>query len=455
MSFDTGLGNNSLACPQCGQPVPAQVEQVIDVGRDPSAKARFLSGQTNTLLCPQCGYRAGLATPLVYHDPAKELLLIFVPMELGLPQQEQEQVTGQLIKAVMDNTPAEQRKGYLFQPRSVLSMQGMVEAILGADGVTPEMLEAQREKMRIVEIFLQANEDSLPGLAQQYDAQIDAEFFQILAVAAQNAQAAGRPELVQHAGQIQQTLLELTTVGQELLQESQAQEAAIETVVQALQGLGEGASLDDFLDLVIGFAGDDHYVQALVGLQYPAFDYNFFQALAGRIEQAQGEEQAQLEALREQLSAMTNAIRQQQEASAGQAAQLLSGIMQSEDLEAAVRANIPNIDETFMAVLGANIQAAQEKGDLINSGRLKKVSDTITKLVEASVPPELRFISRVLQEETEEAAQAIMDAEAATFGPELLPLMDIMLEDVLARGEAVLADRLRWARDYATQVLGS
>lgn len=74
-----------VTCPNCRQPFTAQVEQIIDGGRDPNAKARFLSGAINAVRCPYCGYEFRLTTPILYHDASKELLLVNVPMELGLP----------------------------------------------------------------------------------------------------------------------------------------------------------------------------------------------------------------------------------------------------------------------------------------------------------------------------------------------------------------------------------
>ena len=40
--------------------------------------------------------------------------------------------------------PAEQRKAYLLQPQAVLTLQGMVERILQADGITREQLKGKR-----------------------------------------------------------------------------------------------------------------------------------------------------------------------------------------------------------------------------------------------------------------------------------------------------------------------
>jgi len=144
MQVNTAQGGTQINCPNCRRPFAMKVEQLIDVGRDPQAKARFLSGRTNLLLCPHCGFQTMLATPIAYHDPAKELFLIYVPMELNLPQQETNKLIGQMSNIVLNSLPPEQRKGYLFTPRSMLSLQGMVETILEADGITKEVIEQQR-----------------------------------------------------------------------------------------------------------------------------------------------------------------------------------------------------------------------------------------------------------------------------------------------------------------------
>ncbi|HRJ75756.1 MAG TPA: CpXC domain-containing protein, partial [Anaerolineales bacterium] len=105
------MPQTQIACPRCKQLIPANVEQLFDVTADPQAKQRLLSGQSNFARCPHCGYQGRLATPVVYHDNDKELLLTFFPSELMLPVNEQEKIIGPLIKKVTDNLPPEKRKG--------------------------------------------------------------------------------------------------------------------------------------------------------------------------------------------------------------------------------------------------------------------------------------------------------------------------------------------------------
>ena len=69
-------------CPNCKQPITADVQQLFDVSANADDKNRLLGGAVNVLRCPHCGYQGGLTTPVVYHDASKELLLTFFPPEL-------------------------------------------------------------------------------------------------------------------------------------------------------------------------------------------------------------------------------------------------------------------------------------------------------------------------------------------------------------------------------------
>jgi hypothetical protein len=137
------MSKTRISCPNCRQPIMADINQLFDVGVDPRAKQMVLSGMFNIAQCPQCGYQGNLATPIVYHDPEKELLLTYFPAELALPVNEQERIIGPLIKQVVSSLAPEKRKGYLFQPKTMLTLQVLIETILGADGITKEMIEAQ------------------------------------------------------------------------------------------------------------------------------------------------------------------------------------------------------------------------------------------------------------------------------------------------------------------------
>ena len=132
------MPQTQISCPRCRQQIPAQVEQLFDVTADPASKQRLLGHVSNYAHCPICGFEGPLSTPIVYHDNEKELLLTYFPSELGLPVNDQERLVGPLITRVMNNLPAEKRKGYLLRPASFLTFQSMIEKILEKDGVSKE-----------------------------------------------------------------------------------------------------------------------------------------------------------------------------------------------------------------------------------------------------------------------------------------------------------------------------
>ena len=438
-----------ITCPRCGHTFTGIIEQIIDVGVDPQAKQRFLSGQINMLTCPNCGNPVAIGTPLVYHDPDKELLIIYVPMELNISQQERERVTGDLVRRLTEQIPPEKRRAYLLQPRQALTIPGMIDTILDADGITAEMREAQREKMRVLEMFLQVNPDQWPRMVEEQDAKIDAEYLQLLLVTAENAAQTGRAEMAEGLIQLYNFLIENTAAGREALSAAEEQERVIQEITSELEAMDENMTREQFMELVLRHAEDDQHIQALVGVMRPAFDYTFFQTLAEKIDAAQGDERERLVRLRDQVLDLTALLDQQTQAVLQRAADTLRVILNSEDLDAAIRPRLDQLDDTFLAVLQANIQAAEQQQNIELTARLKLVLERVLSILRESAPPQIRFINKVMSAETDEAAQELIEAEAAQFGGELLALMDAIAEDLEASDQPQTAARLRALRQYA------
>ena len=165
-------------CPRCRQPILAQVEQIFDVTSDPGAKQRLLSGSSNYAACPQCGFSGSLATPLIYHDAGKELLLSYFPPELNMPVNEQEKLIGTLINQVVNQLAPEKRKAYLLQPKSFLTFQSLIEQILGADGITPEMLQTRQQQASLIQHLVTASDAvARKEIIHRESKLIDGEFF--------------------------------------------------------------------------------------------------------------------------------------------------------------------------------------------------------------------------------------------------------------------------------------
>ncbi|MCA9903393.1 MAG: CpXC domain-containing protein [Anaerolineae bacterium] len=440
-----------VTCPNCGTQYPAIVEMIIDVQENPDAKMRLLTGRLNTVQCPNCGVAIVVATPLVYHDAEKELLITFVPMELGIPKDQQEKVIGDLLRQM----PTQSMKGYFFQPRQALTMQGLIEQILHADGVTPEMMEQQRERARLIEQFLQTPDAELEALVKEHDADIDGTFLQTMGLFAQQAIAGGQQQAAEAILATQQRIMQLSTYGQEIIADAQQQEAVVREVEQKIRALGQQPTRADFMKLVLEFAEQDEHLQALVGLVRPAFDYQFFNDMTTFIGQAPADERDSLETLRDRLVELTQAVDEEAQVAMQESAALLQAILQNPEPDAFIQENAALLDDTFMAVLSANIQHAEQQGNIEASARLKDIYQKVMQVLQASMSPELRFINQLLSAPSQEEADKLLKEQVSNFGPGLLDLMDALMQAFEARGESMLVDRVKALRGQAAAVLAN
>lgn len=424
-----------VRCPNCKAPIQAAIEQIIDVAEDPSAKARLLSGSLNMVRCPACGFEGALATPLVYHDASKELLLTFTPVELGLGKDDQERMLGQLINQVVNHLPLEKRKAYLLQPQAILTMQGLVQRILAADGITKEQLEAQRGRLRLFEDLLRTPEADLPAFVQAHDVDLGAEFFQLASL---SLQATNEPRARESAmARLQQTL-ELTSYGKQLAE----QEAALTDAAESLKQEGEHLTRERLLEMILQ-APDGERRLALASLARPAMDYAFFQLLSDRIDAAPPEEKERLRVLRQELLDLTQKLDQVQEARAAQAASLLRSIAQAPDLDRALTASLPLIDDLFLAILEANLRAARQRNDAETLRRLETIDHKLHELFEQALPASLKLAKRVLETEDEAQALGLLEAEAASIDDQLVSALLGAAQKLEEASQAEDAQRVR------------
>lgn len=434
----------SVRCPNCSSPIQTHVHQLVDVGQDPSAKSRLLSGSLNLIRCPACGYEGQLATPLVYHDPSKELLLTYMPVELAIPKDEQERLIGRLINQAIEALPTEGRKGYLLQPQAVFTSQGLIERILAEDGVTKEDLDAQRAKIRLFEDLLRTSDDSLEGFVQEHDAELDEQFYQLAALSLQGT--ADEPARAAATQRLESTL-QISTYGKQLA----AREAELRAAAESLRAAGEDLTREKLLALLVEAKNDDR-VEAIVSLARPGLDYSFFQLLTEQIEQAEGEESNRLEALRRRLLELTEEIDKAQEARLTRVSNLIGSIAQADDIDRAIQEALPAVDELFMAVLQANIRGAEESGDNELLARLKEIEAKLSTAIMDSLPPNLRIAQQILETEDEEEAKRILDASADLIDDQLLGALMATSQRLEEANDKDGAERLRQLHRHALRL---
>jgi hypothetical protein len=369
--------------------ITANIEQLFDVTQDPQAKQRLLAGVSNMARCPHCGYQGRLATPIVYHDNDKELLLTYFPPELNMPLNEQERLIGPLIKQVTDRLPPEKRKAYLLKPIPNLTYESLIQTILSKDGITPEMLKEQQDRVQLIERLLQASsKDVRSEIIKQNLNLFDEQFFALFSRLAQSAAASGQEPVARAMVDLQSQLLEETEFGRGLKESVGELEAAS----KALQDVGQGLTREKLLDLVLE-SPNDARLRAYATIARGGMDYQFFQLLSERIDKASGEEKARLESIREKLLDFTNEIDKQIEARYKQAQGFVESLLAQEDVVKAVRDNLNNFSQDAVDVVNQMLRQASEKNDYTRMGKLQKIVEVLR---EVSTPPEVAFIEQLL-----------------------------------------------------------
>ena len=435
-----------VPCPLCGRRFAAQVQSIIDVGQDPEAKSRLLRGQINVATCPQCGNAGMLNVPFVYHDPGKELLLCFLPPEIDLKGDDQHKLVGDLTNRLISSLPPEERKGYLLQPKIFLSLTGLIDEVVQADGVTKEMLEARKAKLSLIQRFLDATSDEvLRVLVRENDGQLDYEFFSLLTGSIEIARAEGEEDRARRLLGLREKLLEFSSLGRASRVERE--------VAEALQ---EGMTREEFLEKVIECESDAE-LRAVIALGRRMLDYQFFRSLTSRIETHEGEgnaEEAQrlkhlrsrILEIRDRLDAETQAILQKKAA-------LLREIFESEDLGEALREHVEEIDEVFFAVLSANIKQADAGKDEEAAGRLKRLETRAFQLLDEITPRSIKFINQLMEAQYPRETKKLLEENVEQVDNELLRVMDLIIENLTRSGEKRTAQQLREIRDQARATL--
>ena len=67
-----------LTCP-CGKVFSSSIYEYVNVAKDPQLQYTVLAGLLNVSTCPSCNRRAAIARPLIYSDPARNLLAYVHP----------------------------------------------------------------------------------------------------------------------------------------------------------------------------------------------------------------------------------------------------------------------------------------------------------------------------------------------------------------------------------------
>jgi hypothetical protein len=428
----------------------AEIQQLFDLNTDPDAKQKILSGAANTIQCQACGYQGLYPTPIVYHDPEKEMLLTYFPSELGVSINEQEKMVGPLIKRVVNDLPMEKRKAYLFQAQSMLTYQTMMEKILEADGVTKDMLDAQQKKLQLIQRLLStASVDSRKEIIKQEEALIDETFFGLLNRLVEATVAQGDKQSAQQLALFQQELLQETKVGQEIQEKMKSSQKAMEDLQEAAKA---GLTREKLLDLLIE-APDEIYINTLIGMVRTGLDYEFFQILSQKIDATSDPEQkTKLSSLRDFLVEVTRQIDVQIQEEKQHARETLNKILAEVNIEVGLEKYGNELNDFFVEAVQEGLQEARKAADLEKISKLGQLNSMIE---EASKPPaEIQFVETLLQAPDTESIKTLLNEKPEVINDEFLQLLANLINQTEQQGnQQALVTKLKEIQKVVTKAL--
>ena len=424
---------SQVKCPNCEHPFVVMMRSVLDVGEEPDLKEQFLRGEINRAECPNCGSGGILSSPLLYHDPEKELLISYMPQELGLPADQQEQLVGNLVNAVMNSMPAEKRKGYFFQPRTALTMESLYDAILEAEGVSKEALQAQRARMSLINrlLALVDDESDFDKLVEENRQSFSYEFFLMLSSLIDTEAEEGEEEGVSALRALREKLLDKVNP---TLPSAAPPDASYDDIIEILQSTEKGEAW-----------------RRMIAMNRPRLDYSFFQNLTAKIEAAQragdNETVEELTSLRQrildEIDAQSRMVREAED----EASLLIMELSDADDLEAAIREHSEEINDIFIAVLSRYRDTALARGNEARAEKMSAMLQIAREVMEEALPPDLRLISRLLSAEYPEGTQALLEEHGDLLSDALLKTYDRYASALERGGDEEATQHLKNVRE--------
>jgi hypothetical protein len=431
-----------ISCSRCGTPYVADIHQVIDVGQQPQMKIQLLNGALNVGVCPRCGTATQVSSPLVYHDPAHELFMIYVPPEANFNQKQREEMIGRFTRQVMEATPQEQRRAYLFQPQMVLTLPTFMEKVLETEGITKEMIDRQRRQIELLQTLADAGSDVADRLIKERAGEIDEEFFAILQSYVENASRLDDDKHLLPLINLRAKLMTNTAIGRQI----EKRQVALHKLSQEAKKQG-GLTPALLLKHIQQHQKNMQVVEILAMSGQSALTYQFFQLLTAEIEKLEKAKDkaavVRLTEIRRRLLELQEAVRKQSEQIITRAEGLLQQIMAAEDKEAAVINNLNRMDDAFMYVLSNRIAQADQRSQTKEAQALNQIYDFIIQQTEQHAPPEVQLLNDLLEAETEMERTRLLDDHQELLSAELVQVVDMLQERAGKEGQPEMGDRLR------------
>ncbi|RME44735.1 MAG: hypothetical protein D6796_11390 [Caldilineae bacterium] len=424
----------AVVCPQCQTRYNAPVITIINVTQHPELKAPFLQQQLNISRCPRCGLTQPLNLPLLYYDGEKELAFALVPNNLGLSHLDEQKIIGDLTNRLINTLPAEARKGYLFTPKTFLTLDSLIKAVLAADGITEEVLETRRARMQLFEQLAKAgSQEAFQNLLDEHRAELDEPFFELVTAIILQALQTGDEAAAQNLLNFRQVIAASVEGGQELTAAADRKFGLTSLTPESLlTELQNAATEDEFI--------------ALIATARPMLDYTFFQNLTAQIDAARKEgetEKAQtLKALRTRILEAAARLDDEAHQKLAQVEKLLDTLLKAPNPKQAVQEHLQQIDDVLLNVLVARYEQASQQGQQESARKLGELYTLIANALSELAPPEIRLLDRLLSAATPDAVRRLLEENRALLTPDFFAFLDSVQEQFRHSNQPALAERV-------------
>jgi hypothetical protein len=367
--------------------------------------------------------------------------LLYLPADSGADMVARQKIAGRLTRQLMDAMPPEERKGYLLQSETFITMESLVKRVLELEGVSEEEMARSQSQRELVGTLLQAPQEQWPELVADNEALIDEGLFAFLEYVVQMTQAgpqAGSDTETIEA--LHEYLVQQTDIGR-----------ALASRAEILRGFAEDPSAESLLEALIE-ATDDETISVLVQSGMPLMDYSFFQRLVGRIEEGPAEEKSALQALRRKILDVRDEIVAAGEANVRDRSVLLGKLLSTEDAVRMASSHLSELDDLFFTILGAQLQEAQQRGDQQAAEDLQRVATAVNRVMESTMPPEMALTRRLMAAPSDEALIEQLQAIRKLLTPRFLQFLEALEGSMREQGQEEGADRLMQIRAKAQEV---
>lgn len=427
-----------LNCPQCQTAFRSHLSSLIEAHEQPDLKHALLTGQLNVAVCPTCNAATFIAAPLVYHDAEKHLCFVYIPQEMNLGTEEQEQIIGERTGIILQTLPPDHPRGYLLTPRRFMSLPSLIDAILDADGIPREVIEKQRHLVELISTLAEALDDDarLSRLVEQYRNDLNHEFFAALGAFIEASAQEQRDDSTQMLTYLREKLIQMTGL----------------TDVDAPLSQGERHDLFERLK-----TSPEEELEAVVAEVRPHIDYQFFQSWTARIEALEQEGKTdEANHLTHRRSLILETVERMDRAAQTmleESTRTLQAVLEAPDVSAALHERSEALNEAFLMVLAANIEAARQHGQEDFAARLEEVHRLTVEVIQSKLPPEERFINELLMTETSQESTRLLRQNTSLVTADFVRKLNELADEQEKRRNKELVSHLRRLAREASAML--